>query len=48
MEWIRAIEECLLCELPGGAKHNEITPIFKFNNRNVYFRTGLSVNALLK
>lgn len=23
MEWIRAIEECLRCELPGGVKYKK-------------------------
>lgn len=36
MEWIRAIEECLLCELPGGVKDNKMTLIFSLNNKRKY------------
>lgn len=36
MEWIRAIEECLLCELPGGVKDNKMTLLFKVNNNRKY------------
>lgn len=37
MEWIRAIEECLRCELPGGVKNNKMTLTFKFANKRKYW-----------
>lgn len=36
MEWIRAIEECRLCELPGGGKDNKITLMFSVNSERKY------------
>lgn len=32
MEWIRAIEECLRCELPDRKKKKDI-PLLQFNNK---------------